>query len=55
MQETRKIFPSKGNEVDNNEAALPKKEYKRTKALEKARKVRKYGKKKRRIFKSENM
>ena len=48
MQETRKIFPSKGNEVHvTNEAALPKKEHKRTKALEKARKVRKYGKKKR--------
>lgn len=49
MQETRKIFPSKGNEVHiTNEAALPKKEHKRNKALEKARKVSgEYGKKKR--------
>lgn len=45
----KKIFPSKGNEVKEiSEAALPKKEYKRTKALEKARKVSgEHGKKKR--------
>lgn len=40
-----KKFPSKGNEVEK--AALPKTTHKRKKALEKAKKDRAYGKKKR--------